>query len=97
MGVVELLLLYGYNPNSAFSNNQEYPLTLAAKRGYLELTKLLLSRSADVEKKTKKGRTPLYLACLEGHKEIAIMLSKKGANMEVCVCMTFEGIFCVSQ
>jgi len=81
--VVRLLLDYGCNPSSPFPNSRECPLTLAAEKGYTELTRLLLSRSAAVETRTKKGCSPLYLACREGHKEIAIMLSKKGASTEV--------------
>ena len=81
--VVKLLLDYGCNPSSPFPNSRECPLTLAAEKGYTDLTQLLLSRSACVETRTKKGCSPLYLACREGHKEIAIMLSKKGASTEV--------------
>ena len=81
--MVKLLLDYGCNPSTPFPNSRECPLTLAAEKGYVELTQLLLSRSAYVEARTKKGCSPLYLACREGFKEIAIMLAKHGASTEV--------------
>ena len=83
MDVVKLLLDYGCNPSTPFPNSRECPLTLAAEKGYVDLTQLLLSRSAYVEARTKKGCSPLYLACREGFKEIAIMLAKHGASTEV--------------
>ncbi len=81
--MVKLLLDYGCNPSTPFPNSRECPLTLAAEKGYVELTQLLLSRSAHVEARTKKGCSPLYLACREGFKEIAVMLAKHGASTEV--------------
>ncbi len=81
--MVKLLLDYGCNPSTPFPNSRECPLTLAAEKGYVELTQLLLSRSAQVEARTKKGCSPLYLACREGYKEIAVMLAKHGASAEV--------------
>ena len=85
MDVVKLLLDYGCNPSTPFPNSRECPLTLAAEKGYVELTQLLLLRSAHVEARTKKGCSPLYLACREGYKEIAVMLAKHGASTEVGV------------
>ena len=41
------------------------------------------ARNANVESRTKKGCTPFFLACKDGHKDIAIMLSKHGADTEV--------------
>lgn len=81
--VVKLLLDYGCNPSTPFPNSRECPLTLAAEKGYMELTQLLLLRSAHVESRTKKGCSPLYLACREGYKDIAVMLSTHGASTEV--------------
>lgn len=83
--VVKLLLDYGCNPSTPFPNSRECPLTLAAEKGYVELTQLLLLRSAHVEARTKKGCSPLYLACREGYQEIAVMLAKHGASTEVGV------------
>ena len=81
--VVKLLLDYGCNPITPFPNSRECPLTLAAEKGFTELAQLLLSRSANVEARTKKGCTPFYLTCREGYKEIAVMLAKHGASTEV--------------
>lgn len=90
--MVKLLLDYGCNPSTPFPNSRECPLTLAAEKGYVELTQLLLLRSAYVEARTKKGCSPLYLACREGYKEIAVMLAKHGASTEVGALFCVENI-----
>ena len=50
----------------------------------VEFVIYLFNRNANVECRTKKGFTPLFLTCKEGFKEIAVMLAKHGALTEVC-------------
>ena len=76
--------------NKHLHTRSECPLTLAAEKGYVELAQLLLSRSANVEARTKKGCSPFYLACKEGFKEIAVMLAKHGSSTEVSSCYWLE-------
>lgn len=44
-------------------DTRQTALHLACASGYLEVTKLLLSRKADVNQKNKQGQTPLHFAC----------------------------------
>ena len=40
-----------------------------------------------MECRTKKGCSPLFLACKEGYKEISVMLAKHGADTEVDILL----------
>jgi ankyrin repeat protein len=46
----------------------------------MKVVKLLLKNGADVNVKNKKGKTPLYPTCSEGHSKITRLLLKKGAD-----------------
>ncbi|RDD41757.1 Ankyrin repeat domain-containing protein 17 [Trichoplax sp. H2] len=83
VAVVQLLLDFGASCNAPFPNTRDYPLTLAAERGHVDLTMLLLSRGANVDCRTRKGVTPFWIACKEGHTEIAQVLAQHGADAEV--------------
>ncbi|KAH0536220.1 hypothetical protein FGG08_006887 [Glutinoglossum americanum] len=55
------------------------PLSWAAERGHLEITKLLVGRESvvDVNNKGRNGRTPLSWAAEGGHPEIVKLLVKR--------------------
>jgi ankyrin repeat protein len=55
-------------------------LHLAARHGRLDVVEVLLSKSADVNAKTKAGKTPLFLAKEAGHTEIIELLRKHRAK-----------------
>lgn len=55
-------------------------LMLAAYQGHVEIVKILLSKSADVNAKNDKGETPLMMAAAEGHKEVVASLLEAKAN-----------------
>jgi ankyrin repeat protein len=57
----------------------------------MKVVKLLLKNGADVNVKNKKGKTPLYPTCSEGHSEITRLLLKKGADMQWCL----DGVICL--
>jgi ankyrin repeat domain-containing protein 17 len=63
-------------------SNHDTALTLAAQGGYDKLVQLLLSHSADIEHKDKKGCTPLILAASAGHVVTVTVLLEHGANIE---------------
>ncbi|XP_006814632.1 uncharacterized protein LOC102808257, partial [Saccoglossus kowalevskii] len=52
------------------------PLHQAAKKGHVELVKLLMKHKADIEVKTKNGWTPLHYAAEEGFGEIVELFIK---------------------
>lgn len=64
-------------------NTNETALMLAAKYGFLDITSLLLTKGADIDKKNKDGNTALMLASQEGYIEIVNLLIKKGADINI--------------
>jgi len=61
------------------------PLHIAAKRGEMDLARLLIEHGADVnariEQQDKAGITPLHVAVEAGHKDLARFLIAKGADV----------------
>ncbi len=53
----------------------------AADRNHLSLARELLARKADPNLKNEDGETPLYLACMAEHKDMARLLLEDGANL----------------
>jgi len=56
------------------------PLHWAAAMGRKEIVVLLIAKGADVNAKTKAGRTPLHAAQKNGHTEIVELLRSHGAQ-----------------
>ncbi len=53
------------------------PLREACEKGYMEITRALVSGGADVERgDALLGRTAFHYACLRGHMEIVVYLSQ---------------------
>ena len=53
----------------------------AAKKGSLEKVKAFLANGQNVDVKDKHGLTPLYLAAVEGHKDVCEYLISQGADV----------------
>ena len=53
----------------------------ATEVGNIEVVEQHLAAGADVNAKSKTGRTPLHNAATQGHKEIAELLIEKGADL----------------
>jgi hypothetical protein len=57
-------------------------LYLAAQNGHADVAKLLLDASADRDKASNAGVTPLYIAAEKGHADIAKLLLDAGADRD---------------
>jgi hypothetical protein len=57
-------------------------LTNAARKGHLDICRLLIDKGADIEAKDREGWTPLHLVARRGHIEIARLLCDRGADIE---------------
>ncbi len=60
------------------------PLTWASEKGNLEISKLLLDSGYNVNNEGNEFKeTPLHLAILYGHKELAYLLLLKGISLSI--------------
>ena len=73
---MRLLLCNGANPMAVSPLNQNTPLHMACRKGYVHAVALLLEASSDpgqaLSKQTRSGSTPLHFALLYGHWEIVL-------------------------
>lgn len=76
--VVELLLAQNADVNAKNLSSGRTPLHCAAFDGLTKLAELLLAKGADVNAEDKYGITPLLLAALNGHKDVAAVLDREG-------------------
>jgi cytochrome c len=74
--LINLLLDRGADPNA--KRNSETALHIAARSGCFDCVEALVGAGADVNAKTKDGKTPLHLAKLKGQREIADYLMSHG-------------------
>ncbi|TIL79815.1 MAG: c-type cytochrome [Mesorhizobium sp.] len=74
--LIKLLLDGGANPNS--KRSRENAIHIAVNLGCLDCVRALVEAGADVNAKTKDGKTPLHLAKRKGLREIADYLMSHG-------------------
>jgi ankyrin repeat protein len=77
------LLEHGADPDPVFPANGESPLHAVARTGDGALAERLLALGADAGRRRADGRTPLALAELCGHREVAERLRAHGAADEL--------------
>uniref|UniRef100_A0A915HMC6 Uncharacterized protein n=1 Tax=Romanomermis culicivorax TaxID=13658 RepID=A0A915HMC6_ROMCU len=78
--VGRILLEYGADPNSSpVPSSRDTALTIAAEKGHTKFVDLLLQNHAQLDCKTKKGCSALWLASHGGFLEIVQALVKTGA------------------
>lgn len=63
-------------------SSRDTALTIAADKGHYRFVELLLSRSAAVDVKNKKGNSPLWLACNGGHLDVVQLLVNAGCDID---------------
>ena len=64
---------------SPVPQSKETALSIAAEKGHAKFVALLVEYGAHVEARNKKGCSPLWLACVHGHVEVAQLLVGVGA------------------
>jgi ankyrin repeat protein len=79
--VVEFLLDHGAKPD-VLLGEESTPFHAAVWAGHLEITKLFISRKADIGCRDGDGRTVLHAAARRGYTEIAKLLVENGADIE---------------
>lgn len=79
------------------------PLHLYAEKGDIEMTKLLLSKGANVNHKSLRGWTPLICATNRGRQEIVKLLIDNGSNINIVykedgdsLVLIHAAVFCYS-
>ena len=70
------------------------PLRICAELGRLQLAHVLTyEASADVDLVDGSGHSPLWIACREGHLEIARQLVEANANVTFCERLVLPSFF----
>ena len=84
VAVTKTLMSYkGSSPNQPGGWEKLTPLWYASSYGYYPLVEFIIQfTKAKIDKGDKFGRTPLMLACRNGHIKIASLLLKYGANIK---------------
>jgi len=80
---VKAALAAGISPTCETDDMAWTPLWVAACRGYLEITEILLSAGANANGTTRDGRTAICEAANIGATEIIELLIKHGADLEL--------------
>ncbi len=80
MKLAAFLLDHGYDSNEETCGVKTPPLHLAAMRGLVDISKLLIERGADVNRKDRSGMTPLMLAQQMGRPVMENFLRAHGAK-----------------
>jgi len=81
--VIKLLVSKGADIQAQDSYPESTKLHWACIEGDKDVVEFLISKGAEVDRKNKRGQTPLWLAASYGHREIVELLIKKGANINV--------------
>ncbi|KAL4454034.1 hypothetical protein ABPG73_009833 [Tetrahymena malaccensis] len=63
-----------------FDNTLQTPLHWAAKRGFLQIAEMLISKNCDIDSRDELGRTPLYFAYREGYNQMGKLLLLQKAS-----------------
>ncbi|EPS38466.1 hypothetical protein H072_7783 [Dactylellina haptotyla CBS 200.50] len=70
VGIVDVLLEHGANPNAKDGHSSQTPLHLAAERGHTEIFRKLVKKGADIHLHDDEGYSALVHAAWNGHETI---------------------------
>ena len=71
------------NDINAGDGNNDTPLLIAARKGYIDIVKLLIKNGAKINIQDDYGDTALHAATFNGHKDIVKFLLSKGADTRI--------------
>jgi ankyrin repeat protein len=80
---ISWLLEHGADPNLPWAEPGDAPLHIAAQRWDVPMVELLVRHGADIDQRSRDGRTAHTLAALHGNQQIAEWLRAHGANDEL--------------
>lgn len=69
--------------NAKIGPDETTALTLAAAGGHLDIVRLLLSKGADIDARTKRLETPLYFAAANGYSKVVSLLVDVPAGIDL--------------
>jgi ankyrin repeat protein len=81
IGMVDLLLSRGADPNAPSGVGGATPVFLASSAGDVDIVKKLLARGADLRLKIASGDCPIHAAARTGSLEVVMELVSKGVNI----------------
>ncbi|MDB6095748.1 MAG: ankyrin [Francisellaceae bacterium] len=84
LAITKLLLNKGALPNQFNKNQTESPLSLAARKGFMDIVRLLIEQGANLNLGDSKGFTPLMKVLVDKNNNYLEMISyliNKGANL----------------
>lgn len=94
--VAILLNTHGLEVNQ-YSSKRKSPLYYAAKKGSLDIAKLLIDKNASINTPDEEERTPLYWASQNGFDGIVEYLIISGANVNQCNKKGKSPLYCASK
>jgi len=95
--IVEALLMAKADPNQT-CKEQRTALFSAASAGYLPIVKILLEYpEVDMEKTSRSGKSPLYIAAERGHHHVVGHLLRSGANARRETCRKKNPLYAAAE
>ncbi|KAF6806696.1 PFS domain-containing protein [Colletotrichum sojae] len=79
--VVQTLLQFDVDLESADNEHRRTPLSFAADAGYASIIRLLLDRGSSIDTVDGYGNTPLYNAVANEHEPAVALLAERGASL----------------
>lgn len=81
LGVLQLLLQHGADPNFGSYRNKQTALMIAAAKGHVDIARALIEAGCDLDRRSKHTRfTALHHAVHEKHPDMVALLVESGAS-----------------
>lgn len=79
---IQQLLTRGHDVNQRYWKHASTALHCAAREGHINSVRVLVVGGAEIDSKTRDGRTPLLMAAENGHSDVCRYLIERGACIE---------------